>query len=167
MYKKILLAYDGTADGRRALREGALLARTCGAQVYLLSVIGGGGGLQLAESVHSGAMAKCEDDYRAILREGVEGLQRLGFSPVAKLVQGEPVREIAAFARQIKADLVVVGHRKQGLLSRWWSGTTGAYLVDQLACSILIARSVISDEAFNGEMKALSQRDPEPLNDGS
>ena len=34
MYKRILLAYDGSLEGRTALREGALLARQCGAQVF-------------------------------------------------------------------------------------------------------------------------------------
>ena len=36
MYKRILLAYDGSVEGRTALREGALLARQCGAEVFLL-----------------------------------------------------------------------------------------------------------------------------------
>ena len=39
MYKRILLAYDGSVEGRTALREGALLARQCGADVFLLSVL--------------------------------------------------------------------------------------------------------------------------------
>jgi hypothetical protein len=39
MYKRILLAYDGSVEGRTALREGALLARQCGAEVFLLSVV--------------------------------------------------------------------------------------------------------------------------------
>ena len=29
MYKRILLAYDGTEEGALALREGALLAKSC------------------------------------------------------------------------------------------------------------------------------------------
>ena len=39
MYKRVLLAYDGSVEGRTALREGALLARQCGAEVFLLSVL--------------------------------------------------------------------------------------------------------------------------------
>ena len=39
MYKRILLAYDGSVEGRTALREGALLARQCGAKVFLLAVL--------------------------------------------------------------------------------------------------------------------------------
>jgi nucleotide-binding universal stress UspA family protein len=39
MYKRILLACDGSVEGRTALREGALLGRQCGAKVLLLSVL--------------------------------------------------------------------------------------------------------------------------------
>ena len=39
MYKKVLLAYDGSIEGRLALREGAKLAQFCGAEVFLLAVV--------------------------------------------------------------------------------------------------------------------------------
>ena len=46
------------------------------------------------------------------------------------------------------ADLVVVGHRRRGLLERWWSGSTGSYLLDHIGCSLLVSRQPFSDEAF-------------------
>ena len=46
MYQRILLAYDGSIEGRTALREGALLARRFNAQVFVLSVIREAGGHQ-------------------------------------------------------------------------------------------------------------------------
>ena len=39
MYRKVLLAYDGSIEGRRALREGAKLAQLCRAEVFLLAVV--------------------------------------------------------------------------------------------------------------------------------
>ena len=39
MYERILLAYDGSLEGRTALREGAVFARQCSAEVFLLSVL--------------------------------------------------------------------------------------------------------------------------------
>ena len=39
MYNKVLLAYDGSIEGRRALREGAKLAQLCRAEVFLLAVV--------------------------------------------------------------------------------------------------------------------------------
>jgi len=68
-------------------------------------------------------------------------------------VVGDPARAIAAFAREVRADLVVVGHRRKNLLERWWSGPSGAYLSDFIDCSLLIARNEISDEDFLFEMQ--------------
>jgi nucleotide-binding universal stress UspA family protein len=160
LYKRIVLAYDGSREGRTALREGALLALRCKAQIYLLSVVAGATGLRMAESVSAGAIVQCEEGYRDVLDEGVERLKTLGFSPVAKLVTGEPVQEIAAFAQEVGADLVVVGHRRQSMLSRWWSGSSGAYLIDHVKCTVLVARNLIGDEAFQAELARLRETVP-------
>jgi nucleotide-binding universal stress UspA family protein len=109
MYQRILLAYDGSIEGRTALREGALLARQCGAEVFLLSVLADTGTLLLSEVALAGASVRMEDDFRAILDEGVARLRKLGFDPVAELVTGQPAEEIGNFARHISAHLIVVG----------------------------------------------------------
>ena len=148
MYKRVLVAYDGSREGRSALREGALLVRQLGAELYILAVVAETPGMRVAEGAHAGVMAHQDEAYRTLLEEAVHGLARFGLKVKGKLVRGEPAQEIGAYARQIKADLVVVGHRKQNLLQRWWSGPNGAYLSDFISCSLLIARLDISYEAF-------------------
>ena len=154
MYRRILLAYDGSRDGRNALREGALMAKWCGADIYLLSVVAETPGVRMSEGAYAGAIASNEASYRAICEEGVQHLKRLGLAVKGKLVWGEPAREISAYAREIGADLVVVGHRRQNFFARWWSGSTGATLTDQVDCSILISHNVIADEDFQREFHA-------------
>ena len=88
MYKRILLAYDGSVEGRKALREGALLAKRCGAKIYLLSVAGGGAGVQLADGAYAGAGAQHHAKLQAIFDESVDRLKLMGFAPVARLVEG-------------------------------------------------------------------------------
>ena len=139
MYNRILLAYDGSVEGRTALREGALLARQCGAKVFLLSVLADDGTFLLAEVALAGVPVRIEDDFREILNEGVARLKKLGFDPVAKLVRGQPAEEIGNFAKEVEADLIVVGHRRQSAFDRWWSGPKGAYLMDYTDCSLLVA----------------------------
>jgi nucleotide-binding universal stress UspA family protein len=39
MYQKILLAFDGSPDGREALAQAENLASACGATVHLLAII--------------------------------------------------------------------------------------------------------------------------------
>jgi nucleotide-binding universal stress UspA family protein len=153
MYTRILLAYDGSREGLVALREGALLAKRCRAQVFLLSVLPASSGMQMAEGVYPGAVSQQVNSYKELLARGVSVLKQLGLDPVAKLVVGEPAPQIGLFAEEIGADLVVLGHLKQNLMQRWWSGACGGYVSDNVGCSVLVGRKSISDEAFAAELE--------------
>jgi membrane fusion protein, multidrug efflux system len=148
LYKRIVLAYDGSVKGRAALREGALLAKRVGAEVFLLSVIAEVPGTRVADGAAGAGVPQQHEDYKAVLKDGEERLTRLGFQPTAKLVVGEPAEEIGAYAQEIGADLVVVGHHRQSAFGRWWSGPSGAYLIEHIHCSMLVSQNVVSDEAF-------------------
>ncbi|MGH8327118.1 MAG: universal stress protein, partial [Steroidobacteraceae bacterium] len=153
MYKRILLAYDGSTEGRTALREGALLARRNRAQVFLLSVITETAGTKMGEGVGGAGITQQRDEYQRVLEEGTARLRQLGFEAVSsKLVIGEAAKEIGAYANQIGADLVIVGHRRQSAFGRWWSGPSGAYLVDHIGCSLLVCRNIMSDDAFTAAL---------------
>ena len=145
MYERILLATDETRESLVALREGALLAQRFGSKVFLLVVITHGTGALMADSVYP---APRTADGRPLLEAGMDRLRRLGLDASGGVVGGEPAPQIAAAAARFQADLIVVGHRKQSLLDRWWSGDSGGYIVDQTGCSVLIARDCITDEEF-------------------
>jgi nucleotide-binding universal stress UspA family protein len=148
MYKSILLAYDGSREGALALREGALLARTCGAKVILLSVVPSGTAAAEFSAGVGGTLVDHIDGFKDQLRQAVAWMTERGFEPIPKLVMGDPAQSIGAVAKEIAADLVVVGHGHKNFLSRWWSGSTKTYLSDHVGCSILIACNPTSDEAF-------------------
>jgi nucleotide-binding universal stress UspA family protein len=157
VYKKILLAYDGSREGLVALREGALLAKQCGAQVFLLSVLSSGDlSVPTVDGVHIDVAHEQLASYEALLERGVSVAKQLGLNPVSRLVTGEATAQIGAFAAEIGADLIVLGHRRKNLLQRWWSGATGAYITDQVQCSVLIGRHTISDEEFEAELQSSS-----------
>jgi nucleotide-binding universal stress UspA family protein len=147
LYKKVLLAYDGSIEGRRALREGARIAQLCEAEVFLLAVAEVSAGTVGMEVGFVMPITEQVEIFNKILAEGVERLKAMGFSPTAKLSTGEAGREIVKVAAEIGANLVVVGHRPGGLLTRWFS-SVGTYLVKNLRCSVLVAQTEISDEEF-------------------
>jgi nucleotide-binding universal stress UspA family protein len=148
LYKKVLLAYDGSIEGRRALREGARMAQLCNAEVFLLAVVEVSAGAGTLDGGFVIPITEQVDIYRKILGEGVERLKAMGFAPTARLGMGEAGREIAAVANEIDANLVVVGHRPDGPLARWWFGSVGTYLVKNLRCSVLVSQTEIGDEEF-------------------
>jgi nucleotide-binding universal stress UspA family protein len=56
------------------------------------------------------------------------------------------VDEICRNARDLKCNLIVVGHRqKQSFAARWWSGSVGATLLDYAPCSVLIVLAPAAD----------------------
>ena len=72
MYKKVLLAYDGSIEGRRALREGARIAQLCSAEVFLLAVVEVSAGTGTLDGGFVLPITEQIDDYKKILAEGVE-----------------------------------------------------------------------------------------------
>ncbi len=145
-YQTIVLAYDGSHEGRTALCEGAELARLCNATTHLLAVMRLPLGVSIGETFSSEAMVRdAYEEVEAILQQGVAELMERGVKVDGHLRQGEPIAEIVNLAREVNADLIVVGHRHRGGVARWWHNPTGATLLDTVPCSVLVACSASCD----------------------
>ena len=140
-YRTVLLAYDGSDTGRRALLEGAHMLHLCQAKLHLLAVAPIAAGIYLTEGYIPDTLQEEENKhFGEILDEGLAQLRARGIEAVGHLSTGEPVEEISRLAREISADLIVVGHqRHRTLLERWWKGSVGASLIEAAPCSVLIA----------------------------
>ena len=145
MYTKILLCYDGSREGRLALREGARLAQITGADVILLAVVETVAGNALAQGADAGARVHQQADFRAILDEGHQRLSAMGLAPELRMDFGDPVAKIKGAAAETGADLVVVGHHRQGVWTRWLNRSVAAELSDALGCSLLLAQKRVED----------------------
>lgn len=141
IYKKILLCYDATLEGRKALRQGAELAVQFNAETHLLSVLDLHSRIgQSAGLVFDVACDQFEQDAKAILSDGVEQLMAEWELVVqGHYAFGNPIEVIARYANRLQVDLIVVGHRCRTKLSRWWTGAGHAPLLDRVTCSILVA----------------------------
>jgi nucleotide-binding universal stress UspA family protein len=142
-YQKILLAYDGSHQGKRALLECADLAGFLGAQTCLLAVASMPPSLFLTEGfVPEELLEEEKKRTQAVLDEGIRALRDRGFNATGQLAVGEPVEEICRLAKSMGTDLIVVGHNQNtSFAARWWKGSVGASLLDYAPCSILIALS--------------------------
>jgi len=138
MYQNILLAYDGSANGREALAQVRNLASASGATVRLLAIIDPSEGILVVEG-----MASVFDNRRfatqSLLDAGVKRLQGAGCTATNEVKYGNPAEQIVLSAREMKADLIVVGHRDQGMLARWLKGSVAASILRHPPCSVLVA----------------------------
>lgn len=139
MYRKVLLCYDGSREGRRALMQGADVVICMKAEAYLLAICQSLVTQAIPEGV-TPALVRCEEDRaNALLAEGVQWLQGLGIKAQGKLEYGNAVDCIASTAQQIDADLIVLGHHNRGRLAKWWRQSDEETLLERVACSILVA----------------------------
>ena len=142
-YRKILLAYNGSAEGKRALLECAELANFLHAETHLLAVASMPPSLFLTEGfVPEELLEEEKKRTQQVLDEGIATLKDRGFAAAGHLAVGEPVEEICRLAKEQSVDLVVIGHNQNtSFAARWWKGSVGASLLDYSPCSILIALS--------------------------
>lgn len=143
MYRRVLLAYDGSASGRSALLECCDINNLLHAEIHLLAVAPLMAGLYITEGFVPDTLQDEENrHFKQVLDEGLRLLDERGVKAEGHLVTGEPVDEICRLAGDLGCDLIVVGHRRnQSLLSRWWKGSVGASLIEEAPCSVLITIS--------------------------
>src|ERR1700691_5565707 len=119
-FTKILLCYDSTREGRRALIQGAELAQKLGAETHLLAIAPTLVGSAMVDMPSAVALDGEEKAIREVLHEGVERLRARGWAATGHLAFGRPIEHIPAVARDLGVDLIVIGHRPTGALARWW-----------------------------------------------
>jgi nucleotide-binding universal stress UspA family protein len=139
MFRKVLLCYDGTRAGRKALRQGADVVIRMGAEAYLLAICQNLVATAIPEGV-TPELARCEDDRaNGLLDEGVQWLKDRGVAARGSVEHGNAVDCIVEVARKVGADLIVVGHKNRSPLARWWSASDEESLLERVHCSILVA----------------------------
>jgi len=143
MFQRVLLCYDGSAAGRRALKRGAELAILVKAKVYVLSVLSAtaADAAAVADSVGQACLVDYEAQHRKSLEESVAWLQARGLEAQGYVTRGNTLDEIAVHAQKLAVDLIVVGHYPKALGGRWWSGPERASLAERVNCCVLIAVS--------------------------
>jgi nucleotide-binding universal stress UspA family protein len=141
MYKRILLAYDGSQSGQKALLGSQEIAQWGQSELFLVAVmpspatfIGAEGGVYDA-----GSEERDRQQYEGILAEGLKRLADAGHKANGEVLTGDAVEEIANCASRIDADLIVVGHRHlDGWAARWWRGSVSKALIEQAPCNVLV-----------------------------
>ena len=123
MYKRIMLAYDGSEPADRALEECLRVAKHAGSSVSLLYVltphhliVGGGRvvpGLAQLERQHAEALRQ---QAREMLDGAQTRLRTCGVECTVALEEGlDPYQRIVDCAQRLECDLIVMGSHGRGL----------------------------------------------------
>jgi len=132
--KRILVAFDGGEPGRRALDTTIDLARGIGASVSVVSVV----------PYHPGRSPidpwDDRDVHAAELREARQVLTDAGISADYLEPSGDPAKTIERLVEESGYDIVVVGSRGLGTISRIMQGSVSEHVATHAKATVVIAR---------------------------
>lgn len=144
MYRKILVAYNGSPESRLAIQECIHLAPGAQTDVHLLAVATLSPMVLAGEYAAALPIAADEEAERAatekVLETGRRMLAEAGLRVTAHLEVGDPADVIEEMVNRLGIDLVIVGHsRHKPFALRWWRGAMDSLLVERVRCSVLVA----------------------------
>jgi nucleotide-binding universal stress UspA family protein len=141
MFKKLLVAYDDSAGGKRAFSAAIELAKKCGGELLLLSVIEG-----LAQSAGdsmAGVDATLEHAQRhfQLAQQGaIARAEQEGIKVTQHIVPGEVVETVVRLAAQENADTIVLGGFGHSTILRRVAGGKGSLISVHAHCTVIIVR---------------------------
>jgi nucleotide-binding universal stress UspA family protein len=141
MYKTIVLAYDGSEAGQKALLDCREIGQWSQARLHLVAVMPPPLISTAAEvwAYSPEADESATASYQAVLDAGIQRLRDAGLEVHGELVTGNSVDEIVRAAKAVRAELIVVGHKHlESWAERWWRGSVSKSLIEHAPCSVLV-----------------------------
>lgn len=143
MYKRILIATDGSDKSRKAAEEGVELAKALGAQVIALNVVNE---VIIASAVRQlGSDRKVvEDRLKTAGQKAVDDIKAMAANagvPVDTIVRiGAPANAVIDVAGAEKADLVVMGSHGESGASKLLIGSVVQKVLYWATIPVLVVR---------------------------
>jgi nucleotide-binding universal stress UspA family protein len=141
----ILLATDGSDEGKLATQAAAELSRDTGSEVHVVYVLPSPAQLighhLYPDDVRESLIGGAERDAETFLKEQAERVGS-GGGKVAEthLRSGDPDKEILRTAEGLGVGLIVVGSRGLGAVSRALMGSVSDSVVKHAHCPVLVIR---------------------------
>ncbi|MCK4837635.1 MAG: universal stress protein [Desulfobulbaceae bacterium] len=136
-YKKILVAYDGSATARNALAVAAKLARQDNSWIKVLAVVPPYAG-ELELIGVSNIKETIEGPGEELLAEALEIADHEGVHVLTNLAQGEPFERISAIADDENCDLIIMGRQGISHLERELIGSVTARVIGHTCRNVLV-----------------------------
>ena len=153
MFKRILVAYDGSEQARRAMDYAVDVASSCKAALIVLTVVPKitipvfpdenlGSYPVNASPEWADYQERLGATYKKSLDEAVADVKKHHPKlPIeADLLEGRPSATIVEEAERRQADLIVIGSRGIGGISGWLLGSTSRRVVESCTKPVLVIK---------------------------
>jgi nucleotide-binding universal stress UspA family protein len=140
-FEKILIAVDASPIAAHAADVGMELARRLGAEPGFIHVIDPSVGYVPESGIPAAELIALAEQSGKELLEGFRQRAGEGSTPTLALSAiGNPVHEIVRAAKDLPADIIVVGSHGRGGLKRMVLGSVAEGVTRHAACPVLVVR---------------------------
>jgi nucleotide-binding universal stress UspA family protein len=138
MFKKMLIANDGSEGGARAFVSALELARRLESELHMLCVEE----LRFATSIHQAREERGQADHlvRSVIERARTRARAEGVELEMHVVAGHPVPSIVEFIEGGGYDLLVIGYMGHSALYNRVIGSTTDRLVELAPCEVLVVK---------------------------
>lgn len=157
MLQKILIATGDSPEAQKIFETGLLLAEKLGAEIAILHVLNPTQtGLELVGNSALGgiapianelSMTQSQTEWQDYERIGTQRLQLYVKQAQERHLQaeslqnfGESGRVICDTAKDLAADLIIIGSHQKSRLSEMFLGSTSSYVLHHAPCSVMVVR---------------------------
>jgi nucleotide-binding universal stress UspA family protein len=152
---RILVATDGSEFADHATREAVRLFGSTNQEYIVLAVAPGAlasGAVAITPTAEVAlapeAWEQIEEASKAAAHEFAErAAEIIGGDPRQVVVPGDPADTICRAADDLHADVVVIGSRGSGLLTRMLTGSVSTHVVHHSPCPVLVVREGPDDHS--------------------
>lgn len=138
MIAKILVAYDGSSQSQKAFDYALDLSVKYSAPLAVLSVARP---TEPPVNVEIQAVLEHATEYfRSHFEKMKTRAAAVGISASFEVRVGHPAEQVVHMADEIKADVIVMGHRGEGLLQKWLLGSVAKRVLSYAHCTVIVVR---------------------------
>jgi nucleotide-binding universal stress UspA family protein len=146
--KTILLPTDGSEYSLKAMAYALTIANQFRARVVALNVIDqrwedrtrqtfG----EIQQAVLKKAIERSEDEARGVVGAVADAGTEVGVAVDPRIAEGTPVEQIVRLAKEVSADLIIMGTHGRTGISRVFLGSVAERVVRRAPCPVLTVRS--------------------------
>lgn len=163
MFKRILVAYDGSEGAQAALKFGIALAKQAGAELSSISVEEHLPRYAATISEVEGAREQIDEHFRALTKQARDAAGLQGVELETAVRQGHELASILDFARERRSDLLVLGSLGHSRVLARLIGSTSLSLLREASSSVLLVRSRRREDGLDAIRRILVGLDGSPL----
>ena len=137
-WKNILVATDGSGCSDVAVEEALNYAKSYEGALKIVRVV------NVTEEFQAHAphlVEKLVNEAQKSLEKIKEEARRIGVNAETFVKEGEPFTAIVDLAKQIKADIIVMGSHGRTGLKRLFMGSVTARVIGHTSCPVLVVRA--------------------------